>query len=133
MNRRLRSDHQRRAAAVVELAICLPVVLLLVFASLEGANMLFLRQALVQSTYEAAKAAARPDGNEASARALAEEVLRSRNITLGQITFSEDLEDVEKGEVFSITISVEGDQKSITNLGPFNGLDIAATATLHKE
>ncbi|MEC8555685.1 MAG: hypothetical protein VXZ82_11825 [Planctomycetota bacterium] len=59
--------------------------------------------------------------------------MKSRNITLGRITFSEELDDSEKGEVFSVTVSVDGEQKSITNLGPFNGLDIAATATQHEE
>ncbi len=118
---------------MVELAIYLPVVFLLVFASLEGAKLLFMSQAVVQSTWEAAKAAARPNGSAASARALTKEVLKSRNITLGQISLSEYLDALENGEVFSVRVSVEGAQKGITNLGPLNGLDISARAILHKE
>ncbi len=42
------NHSNRRAVAMVELAVCMPVIVLVVFASLEGANMLFVRQATVQ-------------------------------------------------------------------------------------
>jgi Flp pilus assembly protein TadG len=45
--------NRRSGAAVVELAVCMPLIVLLTFASLEGANMLFMRQAAVQAAYEA--------------------------------------------------------------------------------
>ncbi len=55
-------DFRRRGAAIVELAVCLPVIALIVFASLEGANMLFVRQATVQAAMKQQSRAADETG-----------------------------------------------------------------------
>ena len=44
--------------ATVELAVCLPVLVLIIFGSLQASSMYFLRQAMVQSAYEGVKEAA---------------------------------------------------------------------------
>lgn len=124
----------RKGAAVVELAICLPVIVLLVFASLEGANMLFLRQAVVQSTYEAAKAAAKSTGSQARGQALANQILSARNIVPQSVTFNPaNVDSLTAGTPFTVTVAVAGDSRSITGVGPFNGLTIQAQATMLKE
>ncbi len=131
-----RSRHRRwlRGAACVELAVCLPLILLLVFASLEGANMLFLRQAVVQSAYETAKSAAKRNGIESKAVALGQQVLASRGVVAPTITFSPaNPESLPAGTPFTVAVAVPGDSRSITNLGPFNGLTIQAQATMLKE
>jgi len=48
---------KRFGAAAVEFAVCLPLIILIVAGSIEGASLLFLRQALIQSSYEGAKVA----------------------------------------------------------------------------
>lgn len=137
MNRRCkntkRRTNRRNGAAVVELAICLPVIVLLVFGALEGANMLFLRQAVIQSAYETAKAAAKSTGSQADGQRLGQQVLRSRNINPNSIAFSSNPDNLASGTPFTVTVSVAGDQKSIVDIGPFNGLTISAQATMVKE
>ena len=137
MNRRCKTSkrirNRRNGAAVVELAICLPVIVLLVFGALEGANMLFLRQAVIQSAYETAKAAAKSTGSQADGQRLGQQVLRSRNINPNSISFSSNPDNLASGTPFTVTVSVAGDQKSIVDIGPFNGLTISAQATMVKE
>ena len=70
----------RRAIAAVELAVCLPVLVLLMLGAIECSNIIFLRQALVQASYEAAKLASRPDAQAADVIARAEAVLTARNV-----------------------------------------------------
>ncbi len=124
----------RRAAAAVELAICTPVITLLVLASLEGANMLFLRQATIQAAYEAGKTAAKAGGSQTQGTQLANEVLDSRRITPTSIVYNPaDVDTLAQGTAFSVTVSVPGDQRSITSIGPFQNLNITATATMVKE
>lgn len=124
----------RSGAAVVELAICLPLIVLLVFASLEGANMMFLRQAVVQSTYEAAKAAAKSNGSQQRGRQLAEQILAARNVTPTAIQFSPaNVDGLAPGTRFTVRISVPGAARSITGIGPFNGINIEAVAAMQKE
>jgi Flp pilus assembly protein TadG len=124
----------RRATASVELAVCLPVIVLLVFASLEGANMLFLRQAVVQSAYETAKAVAKTNGQQATAETLGRQVLSSRGVTTPTFTFlPANVQSLPPGSTFSVAISVPGNSRSIVNIGPFSGLTIRAQATMLKE
>lgn len=124
----------RGGAACVELAICLPIVILLVFASLEGANMLFLRQSAVQAAYEAAKATARSSGSQQSGRQLAEDVLAARNVTPSSISFSPaNVESLAPGTPFTVTVSVPSNARTTTGIGPFGGLTIEAEATMQKE
>ena len=127
-------DNSKRGTAVVELAVTLPVIVLLVFAALEGANMLFLRQAVVQSAYEGAKTAAKTDGDVATADRLVREILDARRTTPSSISFDPaNVENLPPGTPFTLTVAVPGDSKSITGVGPFNGLTIEASATMVKE
>lgn len=129
-----RARPHRKATAVIELAICLPVLVLLAFASLEGANMLFLRQATVQASYEAAKAAAKANGSQQLGETRATELLAARRVAASSITFTpNNVDELDKGVPFTVTIRVPGSARSITGIGPFNGSVIEAQATMSKE
>ena len=56
-NKKFRARDARKGAAVVEFAVCLPVVVLIVLGSIEAASLLFLKQTLVQASYEGVKVA----------------------------------------------------------------------------
>lgn len=129
-----RDVGSRNGSAVIELAVCLPVITLLVLASLEGANMLFLRQAVVQSAYETARSAAKSTGSQAGATTLGTQVLAARRIVSPTITFDPvNVDSLDPGSVFTVNVAVPGDSRSITGIGPFNGLTIDAQATMLKE
>jgi len=126
--------RKRRGAAVVEMAVCLPVVVLVVFASLEGANMLFVRQATVQAAYEAAKFGSRRDGTRVHAERLATEVLSARRINNPTITFvTGDPARNRSGTDITVRVSVNSDDRLITGFRIFSGRRIEATATMQKE
>ena len=129
-----RTQKRNRGAAVVELAVCLPVVVLLIFASLEGANMLFVRQAGVQASYEAVKAAARINGSQADGILLAEQVLDARNINTRTIEFNpNNVDALPEGTPFTVTVRIPGDSRSVTGFAPFRGINIEVQATMLKE
>lgn len=133
MTHESRRKH-RKGAAVVELAVCLPLIVLLTFASLEGANMLFMRQAAVQAAYEAAKSAAKSTGTLASATTIGQEVLTSRNLVVDSMTFNPtNVETVAKGTPIVVTVTLRGDSRSVVGIAPFRGLLIEAQATMMKE
>lgn len=128
------SRDLKRGTACVELAVCLPVIVLLVFASLEGANMLFLREAVVQSAYETAKSVAKTNGVQSRAVTLGEQVLASRGVVAPTINFiPANVQNLPAGTPFTVTVAVPGNSRSITGIGPFNGLTIRAQAAMIKE
>lgn len=129
-----RRRNRRTGAAVVELAVCLPLIVLLTFASLEGANMLFMRQAAVQAAYEAVKSAAKSNGTLTSATTIGQDVLNSRNIQIDSMTFNPtNVETLAEGTPIVVTVAIRGDSRNITGIGPFRGLLIEAQATMMKE
>lgn len=132
--RRPNGRFRRRGAAIVELAVCLPVIALIVFASLEGANMLFVRQATVQAAYEAAKQGSRRDGTRAQADRLATQVLAARNINSPTITFlTGNPETTTSGSDVTVQVRVNSDDRLITGFRIFSGRQIEAIATMQKE
>lgn len=125
---------QRKAAAAVELAVCLPVIVILALGSMEAASMIFLRQALVQSAYETVKEAARAQGSEALALTRSREVLAFRNIQDETVTIEPaGTEALDRGTEITVTVSAPGDTNSIFPFGPFRNREVSVSATMVKE
>lgn len=126
--------RRRTGAAVVEFAVCLPVIIFIVLGSIEAASMLFLRQALVQSAYEGAKVAIRNDSINADAVSAIENVAAGRRLNDVDIAFTpSDVASVPAGEAVTVTISAPGDSNSFIPFGPFRGRTVAAEAVMVKE
>ncbi|HBE66600.1 MAG TPA: hypothetical protein DDW52_00490 [Planctomycetaceae bacterium] len=129
------ASKRRRGGAVVELAVCLPLLAILTLGSIEGTGKIFLRQAAVQAAYECAKELADRNGEMPSASLRAQEVLTARNITSGQVQFiPSDPALLLPGTQFTVRISVNGNERSVTRfISAFNDLTIEAEATMLKE
>lgn len=76
---RPRSD--RRGTAAVEFAVCLPLIVTLVFASIEAANSVYLKQTLTTAAYEGAREASRTGGLHNDAVAAAQAVLDAKGVS----------------------------------------------------
>lgn len=72
--------RRRRGTAAVEFAVCLPVIVLLVFGSIEASAFIFLKQALTVAGYEGVRNASGARGTEATATDASEAILNSRNV-----------------------------------------------------
>ncbi len=133
-NKRIPLKRLRRGAAVVEFAVCLPVILLIVFGSIEAANLLFLRQALIQSSYEAAKVAVKNTGTNSVATTAAQQVAAGRRIANLTITFQPaDVSSAAKGDFVRVTIAAPGNANSVIPFGPFKDRIVSAQAVMVKE
>jgi len=134
LHRRRRSNGNRKGAAVVEFAVCLPIILFIVLASIEAASLMFLRQALVQSAYEGAKVAIRTGGNNSDATAAANAVAAGRRINNLNVVFTpSDVSSASQGDIIRVSITAPGDANSFIPFGPFKGKTIIAEAAMVKE
>lgn len=73
-----KTGRRRKATATVELAVCLPLIVLLVFGGIEAANGIFLKQGLTAAAYETAKVATTMGYTSADALARGNQVLTAR-------------------------------------------------------
>ena len=120
---------KRRGAAAVELAVCLPAIVLIAFGAIQATSMTFLRQACVQSAYETVKESVRRNGTQAGGNQLGQQVLATRNVTGGNISFSPaNVDAAAKGTPITVTVTAPGDANTVYPFGPFSGQTITVQA-----
>ncbi len=78
----------KKGAALIEFAVCLPVIMLLILGSMEASSAIFVRQALTTSAYEGIREAIRLSGNTANATRRAQDILTARQIRSSSIVFT---------------------------------------------
>lgn len=107
----------RRAAAVVEFAVCLPLLMLLILGSIEATSAVFLKQALSTAAYEGIREAVQPNATTADARQRAIDVLSSRQVRGSSVTFTPgDVRAVARGQTVTIEVTAPAGANS-----PFMG------------
>ncbi|QEG39900.1 TadE/TadG family type IV pilus assembly protein [Roseimaritima ulvae] len=97
---------KRRGVAAVEFAVCLPVLILLVFGAIEAASFIFLKQSLNVAAYEGCREAIRSTGSNAEAQTKAVAILDARNVRDAQVRFvSGDVAAINRGEKVVLEVS----------------------------
>jgi len=78
----------RKGLATVELAICLPLIVIIAFGSIEATNMIFLEQRLTAAAYEGARKATVPGKTSADATAATNSILSQFSISGSTVTIT---------------------------------------------
>ncbi len=136
--RRLRSHRNRKndraGAAVVELAVCLPALLLLVVASIESCNMVFVEQSLSIASYEGIRTAIKRRATDAQVLASCEEILENRNVADATVTITPvNLQDTARGQQIVVRITAPCDKNTVTPPWFFGGRMLSSESTMVKE
>ena len=83
--RQLKHARRRRGAAAVEFAVCLPVLILLVFGAVEACSYIFLKQSLNVAAYEGCREAIRTAPSTVNAQGRARAILEARKVRDAQV------------------------------------------------
>ena len=105
------SPPRRRAAALVETAMCLPVLLLLVLGMLEVGRAVMVSQRLTHAARHGARAAAVSGGTTAAARAAVADAVSGAGLSGAEVTVSVagtegEAARARRGEPISVAVSV---------------------------
>jgi Flp pilus assembly protein TadG len=103
-----RSQHRakRRGVAAVEFAVCLPVIILLVFGAIEASSFIFLKQSLNVAAYEGIRESIRISSNTSNGVDRAQNILEARNVQDFEITFPNgEAGDATRGDEIVIEVS----------------------------
>ena len=96
----------RSGAAVIELAVCLPVIVLLVAGAIECCGMIFLKQTVCAAAYEGARVAVLPDAQPRDVEQRCREGLAARQINDANITISpRNIDRLDAGDQLSVTVN----------------------------
>lgn len=131
---RKKNDKSRKGAATVEAAVCLPLLIVLVFGSVESSNGIFLKQSLTIAAYEAAKIAASPRGTKQAATTRCTEVMAVRDVDTFQISFTPDNldENTPRGQNIHVTVTVDADAAALGPLWIFEGKSLQKTVVMRR-
>lgn len=111
-----RSRRRRTASATVEFAVCLPVLALLIFGSIEICNLVFLKQALSEAAYQGALAAMKPHATQSQVESRINGILDARNIGGTTSTLADgNFHSLAAGDDFTVEVSAAA---SVNALGP---------------
>jgi len=129
-----RYRKKRLGAAAVEFAVCLPLILLIVAGSIEGASLLFLRQALIQSAYEGVKVAIKQDSDNAGVTSVALSVTDGRRLEGVNVeTIPSNVDTVPQGELIRVRVTAPTAGNSLFFNGVFTLPEVSADAIMVKE
>lgn len=124
----------RRAVAASELAVCLPILVLLVLAMIESCTMIFLKQALTVAAYEGIRTSIEPNATTANVEAACNAVLTDRRVNDAKITITPtNFPALARGQYITVTVSAPAGKNSVIPGTFFSGRTLAGSATMMKE
>lgn len=128
------SRGSRRAVAASELAVCLPILVLLVLAMIESCTMIFLKQSLTVAAYEGIRTAIEPSSTTANVESACKAVLADRRINDAKITINPvNFQGLARGQYITVTVSAPAGKNSVIPGSFFSGRTLSGSATMMKE
>ena len=134
MPSRRRPNGLRRGIAATELALCLPVIVLLALGMIETTSMVFVKQALCVTAYEGAHAALQPNATTRDIQSACDRILTDRRINGATVTtIPRDISRLSEGQFFEIRVSAPSDSNNMIPGKFFLGKTLTASAVMMKE
>lgn len=128
---RMKTLQPRRGAVAVEMALTLPILLLLLFAVIEIGRANMVRHAAESAAYEGARAGILPGATAEEARDAARRILDTVGVTNFQMTVTPDPISGNAEQV-EVSIRVPLDQ-NMTAARLVSGLEFTGECTLSRE
>ena len=102
-----RSAKARNGTAALELALCLPMMVILTFGAMESTDLIFLKAKLKTAAYEGARTTTAPSQTSAGGITAANNVLQTRGIVSGTVSVnpSNVTQATATGTVVTVTVT----------------------------
>jgi len=129
-----RTRHTRSGTATVELAVCLPTILLLILGSIECCSMIFLQQSLKICSYEGARTAIRFDSTNSEVTDCCNEMITYRHIYGATVTITpSDVASVPRGEIITVEVRAACGDNTFVPRALFSNRTLVGKCTMVKE
>lgn len=122
------NGSNRKGAATLEAAITLPILLGLIFGSIETANAIHVRQTVSIAAYDAARIATKRNGTQDAAKTRCAELLESQGVNEFKISFNPQVDlSTPRATVVTVTVSVPSNSNSLGLVEIFAGTYFSKT------
>ena len=123
----------RRGIATVEVAVFLPILILLILGTVEVCHVVFLKQSLAVAAYEGARVAIVPGSKSENVIAQIDDILAQRNVTYKSINIEpNDFDNQPPSTLVTVTVeaSVKENGQFVSYLFPNSDVQGSATMML---
>jgi Flp pilus assembly protein TadG len=128
---RIGRKRNRRGVAAAELAVCLPVVVMLVVATIEACSALFLKQSLTVAAYEGVRTALEEGATTKNIQTACDQILADRKIQGAKVTIKpSNIDSLEPGDFIDVTVSAPCAPNSVVPTTFYRGRTLKATASM---
>jgi Flp pilus assembly protein TadG len=129
-----RPCQHRLGAAVVELAIVLPVFVAILLGTIETCKMIFLQQSLEIAAYEAARVAIVPATDSSDVNAAANALLIARRVNGAVIAIiPSDFQSAPYGSFIRVNVSASCNSNASSPLSFYGSKTLTGTVEMMKE
>ena len=126
--------YRRRGTATVEVAICLPVIVILVFGSIEVAHYIHLKQDLTICAYEAAKVATKEGKTQQDVLDRFNEVVLAKKLNQVTLSISPNLNsNLVPGDHITVVATAPAESNKALPLRYFQGRQLGATVVMVRQ
>ena len=125
------NGRRRRGVAAAELAVCLPIIVLMVVATIEACSALFLKQSLTIAAYEGVRTALEEGATPGNVQAACKQILTDRKIKGANITLKpSNPATLNPGEFIDVTVTAPCGPNSLVPATFYRGRSLSATASM---
>ncbi|MEM7312245.1 MAG: TadE family protein [Planctomycetota bacterium] len=130
-----RRRNQRKGLATVECVMCLPLIILITFGTIDVCSAMFLKESITLAAYEASRVGIPRGGTDALATTRAQQVMDERGIIYesGAVSISPSFETAGTLEHVTVTVTVPCAGNMFLTGDFFRGRVLQASVTLRKE
>jgi hypothetical protein len=128
------SRRQCRGVAATELAVCMPVIVLIVLATMEACAMMFLQQSLSVAAYEGARVGLAPGATAGDVVQQCRQILDDREVRGATVSVTpSNLPAATEGTWISVEATAPFSQNSLAGGWLFNASRLTADVQMMKE
>ncbi len=119
---------------MVEMAVCLPVLVILVFGAIEAAEFIHLKQDLAICTYEAAKIASKASKKNNDVTKRFDEMASAKSMKSASVSISPDLSSATaSGTEVTLTATVQTDSNYSLPFRFFGGISLTKKVVVARQ
>ncbi|HEX5472420.1 MAG TPA: TadE family protein [Lacipirellulaceae bacterium] len=123
--------RKSRGVAAAELAVCLPIVVLLVLATIESCSAIFLKQSLTVAAYEGVRTAIENGAKSSDVQSVCNQILADRRVKGTSITVNpSNIAALNPGDYVNVTVTAPCGPNSPVPPVFFRGRTLTTTASM---
>lgn len=122
---------QRKGAAIVEVALTLPILVLVCLATIDTCRVIFVRQSAKLAAFECARIGIIPGVTRTQLEQLCATFMSSRSVSQASVSLSvSELAMLSKGDLLTVTVTVPANSNALSSSWFYRGRTFSESVSI---